>query len=51
MLDIVPDLIIAKVIPLEIEIPFLMPITVALSMSIISWLGDYDIKALRAYNG
>ena len=49
MLDIVPDLIIAKVIPLEIEIPFLMPITVALSMSIISWLGYYDIKALRAY--
>jgi hypothetical protein len=51
MLDISPDLILAKVIPLEIEIPFLMPITVALSMSIISWLGYYDIKALRAYNG
>ena len=51
MLDITPDLIIAEVIPLEIEIPFLMPITVALSMSIISWLGYYDIKALRAYNG
>jgi len=51
MLDIDPNRIVAEVLPLEIEIPFLIPIVVALSMSIISWLGYYDIKALRAYNG
>tara|TARA_B100000131_G_C18054401_1_gene587762 strand:+ start:657 stop:812 length:156 start_codon:yes stop_codon:yes gene_type:complete len=51
MLDIAPDLIVANMLPLEVEIPFLMPMAMVLAMSIVLWLGYYDIKALREYHG
>tara|TARA_R100000458_G_C8213279_1_gene200011 strand:- start:214 stop:369 length:156 start_codon:yes stop_codon:yes gene_type:complete len=50
MLDIDPNRIVAEVLPLEIEIPFLIPMAMAFGLSFIILLGYYDIQALRSYH-
>lgn len=50
MIEITPNLIVDDLTPLEVEIPWLKPLLVMLSVPLIILLGHHDVRAMRAYH-